>query len=550
MSTIRFATRPHSAVTTLVCVASLVAVGCVVAPPATPAVPFRAHVTVSTRSTTVGHAVVAAVGRSTVPAGDSLRSIVVTWGDGSRPVKLAALTRKPTHRYQVPGRFTVRLKLVDAHAHIARASVPVVVSEPSGSYSGSVVQGSFITSSVSLFVSFSRKTLQDVNIGIVPIQCTPVEQGLPNSDELAVASISISAGGAFSATRVQHGVFAGQPAIFTYAFSGRFRPPGADGRPAASGTYRETIRFTDAVAHTCTSNVQSWTVERDVQPTQRATPPPVGSYSGSVVQGSFIASGINLFVSFDRKSLQDVNIGIVPIQCTPVEQGLPNSDELAFGSIPINASGGFSASRVQHGVFAGQRATFRYVFSGHYHSLAPNGAPRFAGMFRETITFTDTAARTCTSDNQTWTAKREVQPAQTHTPPAPGNYSGFIVQGSFITSGVTFTVPPSRTAVQVVSIPTVLLQCTPGGATPSDLLTIASTPVDASGAFSAVQTQTGVFATRPATFRFVFSGHYHSLAPNGKPRAAGMSRETVTFTDAAGGMCTSNDQAWTATDSG
>jgi hypothetical protein len=56
-------------------------------------------------------------------------------------------------------------------------------------------------------------------------------------------------------------------------------------------------------------------------------------------------------------------------------------------------------------VFAGEPATFTYLFQGNFHSLNPAGVPRAAGTFEETISYTNGVAYSCSSNEVTWTAK-------------------------------------------------------------------------------------------------------------------------------------------------
>ena len=101
-------------------------------------------------------------------------------------------------------------------------------------------------------------------------------------------------------------------------------------------------------------------------------------------------------------SLQDITIPAVNLDCTPGNGGASN--ELSIASAKINSARSFTGTATQTGVFAGQPAKFTYLFRGNFHSLNPAGVPRAAGTFRETITYNDGTARTCTSNELTWTA--------------------------------------------------------------------------------------------------------------------------------------------------
>ena len=72
----------------------------------------------------------------------------------------------------------------------------------------------------------------------------------------------------------------------------------------------------------------------------------------------------------------------------------------------INRDGSFTAKTSQDGVFAGTKAKFTYTFTGYFQGVNASGAATAAGMFREDIVFTDSTVRTCTSNDQSWTATR------------------------------------------------------------------------------------------------------------------------------------------------
>ncbi len=80
------------------------------------------------------------------------------------------------------------------------------------------------------------------------------------------------------------------------------------------------------------------------------------------------------------------------------------ADHLDIASVPLAANGSFSATTTQQGVFEGVPATFTYTFQGNFHGVNPSGAARAGGMFRESVTFTNSKANDCTSNDQSWTA--------------------------------------------------------------------------------------------------------------------------------------------------
>ena len=94
------------------------------------AVSLTAVLTLSRDHSVVGQPVVAHLGRSLVPRGDSLRSIVLRWGDGTGSRKVSGLGRAPAHRYPRPGTYTVTLTLTDTHGRSVHATRTETVRAP------------------------------------------------------------------------------------------------------------------------------------------------------------------------------------------------------------------------------------------------------------------------------------------------------------------------------------------------------------------------------------------------------------------------------------
>jgi hypothetical protein len=259
------------------------------------------------------------------------------------------------------------------------------------------------------------------------------------------------------------------------------------------------------------------------------TPPPsTGSYSGSTSQSRQIA----LYVSADGSHVQDVRIPVVDIGCAPTRSFY---DQLAIASITIGTDGSFAATTTQTGVLAGATAHFTYTITGRFAGTSVSGG------WREDIAYDNGIAYSCTSNNQTWTASRDVQGSQAVAAPPPGSYAG----GTSQSRNLRFYVSNDRTALQDVSIPVVDIGCAPTNSF-YDRLAIASIPVGADGAFSAQTTADGVIGGVPAHFTYTFSGHLHGLASNGDERVAGAFREDIAYDNGTAYTCTSNDQTWAA----
>ncbi len=498
-----------------VLVAAVAIIAGVAVPAAGAVVPFKAVVTLTPATSTLGSTITAAVNRSTKPAGDSLRKIGLNWGDGSKAISLASPSSRPTHRYGHPGAFTVRLTLVDRHGKVAHGSAVEHVTAPAGSYTGLASIG------LRFFVSFGSARVQDVSDFLL-LNCS---NSTALDDTLIVPAATITAAGAFAASRTDTGILNGQSATFAYHFAGRLTWSTTSGVRAA-GTMRETISFPDSGV-TCTTNTLAWAAERDTQPAQHNTAPPAGSYTG--LSPHF---GLRFFVSFSRTLVQDVS-ELVQLTCS---NGVPVGDTVIVPAATISTTGAFAASRTDTGILNGQSADYSYLFRGNFHSLGADSAFRAAGTMRETISFPDSGV-TCTTDSVAWTAERDTQPAQHNTAPPAGSYTGLA------SIGLRFFVSFGHTRVQDVS-DFVLLNCSNNTAL-DDTLIVPTATITAAGAFAASRTDTGILNGQSADYSYLFRGNFHSLAADGAFRAAGTMRETISFPD-SGVTCTTNTLAWAA----
>jgi hypothetical protein len=274
-------------------------------------------------------------------------------------------------------------------AHGAAVELATALSPSTGSYSGPNSQ----SETVAFYVSFSRTKLQDISIPLVGLTCSPGNGGL--DEPFAIAAAAIKPNGSFTAATTETGVVSGFPATFSYTFGGNFH-----GTTKASGTFRETVKYNNGGRQTCTSNTLSWTATRDAQPRQTNAPPPAGSYSGPNSQ----SEEVTFYVSFIRTKLQDISIPLVGLDCSPGNAGLDEPFAIAAAAIKPDRS--FTATTTKHGVVSGHPATFSYTFRGNFHSLAPSGAERAAGTFRETVKYNNGGPQTCTSNTLLWTATR------------------------------------------------------------------------------------------------------------------------------------------------
>jgi hypothetical protein len=394
---------------------------------------------------------------------------------------------------------------------------------------------------VKFYVSGNHAQVQDVSIPTLYLNCMPGNTS--PADAIVLPAITLASNGSFNTTSTQSGVWRGYPATFTYVFNGRFNGVNASGAAIATGQVRETLTFTDSAARTCTSGNIAWTVAREAQPTQPTTLPPRGSYKGTAL-GVNYGAPVKFYVSGNQAQLQDLSIPTLYLNCMPGNASPSNA--IVLPAITLASNGSFNTTSTQSGVWNGNPATFTYVFRGHFHGVDASGTPRAAGLVRETVTFSDTTARTCGSNNIGWAVTREAQPSQPTTLPPRGSYAGSAL-GVNYGAPVKLYVSGDQSQLQDVAIPTLYLNCMPGNTSPADAIAISSIPLASNGSFNTTSTKSGVWNGNPATFTYVFRGNFHGVDASGTPRAAGLVRETVTFTDTTAHTCTSNNIGWAVT---
>jgi hypothetical protein len=261
-----------------------------------------------------------------------------------------------------------------------------------GSYSGQNGQNG---NGFTLYVAPGGKNVLNITDPLTGLACTSFGAG----DHLRILKTAIAPNGSFKATATQKGLFQALAATFTYTVTGRFQAAGPGGAATAAGTWRENIVTSDPSMR-CTSNDQSWSVTRGAGAIPQKPVIEPGNYSGSNGQNG---NGFFFSVTGDRKTMTNVSDPLTGLTCTPA-RGL--GDRLRFLEIPINGDGSFSATATQDGLIGGASAKFTYTVAGYFEGMTPFGAATVEGTWREDIVFADGSSRTCTSNNQSWTATR------------------------------------------------------------------------------------------------------------------------------------------------
>jgi hypothetical protein len=442
-----------------------------------------------------------------------------------KPIKLTGLPG---------GRFVVSITARARGGRSAKAnrtyeacSAPV-----DGFYTGSNGQNG---NGISLYVAAGGTSIQDVYDNGVALAC---KGGGGYTDHLGINAVTVAADGSFSSTSAQTSLFGsrGVAATYTYTFQGHFHGTNAAGYEVVAGTYREDITYNNG-ASSCTSGDQSWSATLKTPAAGTAVAPPAGSYSGSNGQNG---NGISLYVAVGGTAIQDVYDNGVALSCMG---GGGYGDHLGINAITVAADGSFSSTSTQTGLFGsrGMAATYTYRYQGHFHGRDAAGYEVVAGTYREDISYNN-GASSCTSGDQSWSAKLNPQPAQSAGTPPARSYSGSNGQNG---NGISFYVAAGGTQIQNVYDNGVGLSCQGGGGYTGHL-SINAVTVASDGSFSSVTTASGVVSGSSATFTYTFQGHFHGTNSAGHERAAGTYREDITYNN-GNSSCTSNDQSWSAT---
>lgn len=266
-----------------------------------------------------------------------------------------------------------------------------------GSYSGTV--GGY---PLTFFVGPGGRSVLDISVPTTALACSPGGAGA--NDRTFVIATAALRNGTFNARGAQSGVFGGYAARFSYSLSGRFTRATKQHTATAAGSVREDIRYTDrAGAHElCTTNKQAWTAARTGPLATPANLIKPGNYTGTA--GGYALSFVT---AASKRSLTTISIPTTALGCFPAGNGA-NDRTFTIQQTAVRADGSFSATSSQSGVYGGATANFNYFFSGNFQGPNANNVGSAGGLFREDITFTDTAGvkQTCTTNMQAWTATR------------------------------------------------------------------------------------------------------------------------------------------------
>ena len=269
--------------------------------------------------------------------------------------------------------------------------------------------------------------------------------------------MAIAPNGTFAGSATENGVFDNADAKFNYSFAGHLKGATSAGPPTAAGTLRQDIVFAaNGTRETCTSNLQSWAATHDPQPAPARTVAVPGSYSAA---GNSDYDGFSFFVSPGGANLLNVAID-AGLECTPAGS-FAGFNQIVIPNVAIAATGSFSGTATEHGVFDNANAEFTYSFAGYFEGATPAGPKTLAGTLREGVVFAaNGTTETCTSNLQPWLATHDPQPAPARTVAVPGSYSA---AGNSDYDGFTFSV--SSGSLTNISVDAGV-ECTPAGSFP------------------------------------------------------------------------------------
>ncbi len=262
-----------------------------------------------------------------------------------------------------------------------------------------------------------------------------------------------------------------------------------------------------------------------------------GSYSGDTGQGY----GMHFYVSGSQTDLQDITVNPLFLTCSP--GGAEPDFHVSINSVALKSDTSFKSTTSQGGDYNGFPATFKIAFQGESKGLNSQGMPEVAGSIRETMTYSDGTAFSCTSKKVSWSATWDTDQTVTTGRPPVGSYSGDTAQGY----GMDFYVSGNKKSLQDVTVNPLFLTCSPGGAKPNFYVSINSVALASNGSFSSTTTQHGDYNGNAATFTIDFQGNFHGLNSSGLARAAGSITETMTYSDSGTTYtCTSNQVSWSS----
>ena len=173
---------------------------------------------------------------------------------------------------------------------------------PAGSFSGGVLEQN---NGVAFYVSNTKTALQNLTVGGLTLNCAPgttVKLG-----DISVDSVPLNSDGSFNTTTTEQGVYNGSPATYKITFQGYFHGLNSSGVARAAGSVTETMTYTHGTSYSCSSGPEfPWTVTRDATQTVTTGLPPVGSYSGGVLEQN---NGVAFYVSNTKTALQNLTVG-------------------------------------------------------------------------------------------------------------------------------------------------------------------------------------------------------------------------------------------------
>jgi hypothetical protein len=249
---------------------------------------------------------------------------------------------------------------------------------------------------VTFFVPTGAASVLNFSIPLVLVDCAG---GGRYNTPFKILKATMNRNRTFSATASQEAVVNGASAKITYTVSGRFQGKDAAGAATAEGVYREDIVFADTPNRKCTSNSQSWTATKSSQPAKSSVEP--GSYLGRQSQHS--SYPVTFVVPAGARNVLNFSIPLVLVDCAG---GARSNTLFKILNATIKRNRSFTATASQNGVVNGENAKLTYSVTGYFQGRDAAGAAIAEGVYREDIVFTDTPARRCTSNTQSWTATR------------------------------------------------------------------------------------------------------------------------------------------------
>jgi len=259
-----------------------------------------------------------------------------------------------------------------------------------------------------------------------------------------------------------------------------------------------------------------------------------GPYTGSSGQGY----ALSFYVGAGGSNVRNIYIQNVGVSCSPSGT---TAAPLVIQTVAVQRNGSFSTKVSENDVLFGNSAKVTLAFAGRFQAATATTAANASGTWSENVAYASGTVTSCASSEQSWTATLYKEPPWQKSDIKAGSYSGSTGQGY----AMTLTVAPGGGSVLNVSVPNLLVTCTPSGGTAAPFV-IPTVAVKPNGSFSTKTSQTVLISGNSAKVTDTFAGYFEGPTSSATSTVAGLWREDIVFGGTAPSRCSTNDMYWTA----